>query len=233
MEATKSLSRSRLHRIPSFRSESDAEIVFSNEVFHFNNCLADSSDLIGLPEEEESSEAERHCDRTEMLKMSVYRRETLKRTKRESLQTVAVKPAAAKVPASVIGRGYQRGHQRSLSDSVCGTKPQIANKSTLSKHSIIGSPHHSPRKILKTVPGCSSIGIPETFVQNKPLAEGLLDLHKLRMGSHALSVTVPLQANLWRSEQYSFGNIKKVRQCGFLDEKGISYPNPHTIMTTQ
>ena len=36
MEATKSLSRSRLHRIPSFRSESDAEILLTNEHFRFH-----------------------------------------------------------------------------------------------------------------------------------------------------------------------------------------------------
>ena len=38
MEATKSLSRSRLHRIPSFRSESDAEILLTNEHFRFHGA---------------------------------------------------------------------------------------------------------------------------------------------------------------------------------------------------
>ena len=187
MEATKSLSRSRLHSIPSFRSESDAEILLTNEKFRFQ----------GLADEEDHVAREEAGETNGLLRISVHRRETLKRTKRDSLQS----SKSLGKTASVNGR-VCRGHQRSLSDTACGggRGSLQTNMTTSSTKSSFGS-HHSPRKIprpkeMLTKPSnSSSLAMPEAYVIHRPLAEGFLDMRNLRLGDQPLSVTVPLQTN--------------------------------------
>ena len=165
MEASKSLSKSRLHRIPSFRSESDAEIALVNEHFRFPpSTVAASND----------------AEPSRCLRIAIFRRERLRKTTREALQ------ARTRKSSSTSRSGSRHGHQRSLSDTICES-PQMKRHQTTA----VGS---SKANVPKTTSRESkSPSIAEAYVVHRPVAEGLLDIRTLQLRAHPLYVTVPLQ----------------------------------------
>ena len=160
--------------------------------------MSETSDPVGccksLPAEAEEERV------GNFLRISVFRRERLRKARRgEALEEKA--KAAASSSSHSAPSSRSRGHQRSLSDTVCGTHAvethrtgtHAAPPTSPGKRATISPKRTTPKakEALRKSHGHNSL--PEAYVLHRPLAEGFLDVHTLKLGLQPLSVTVPLQ----------------------------------------